>query len=707
MIKKGINKIVALVSGLLFSMFLSAQDLPLLPADQAVKTERFPNGMTCYVAANPYIKGIADYAVVRRSDRAVVLRRSNSLTINQQHADSVLLGMVSTVAASGMPADYAVFACGDVDVQSVIDKLRYMSFMIPAGDVPEDSGYQAGELSEVSFSEMNDTLSGRSVVVAGWMSPRTPEPMMNTVQKAVYDKAVYELGFIVRERMRKLMADAGMPAGDVLMSHRGSHEGPEAECFRFSVEVPTPYAALTGSLLEEVLEGIDAHGADAAELCLAEAAYLTELSARAEDRSNEAYLDRCISAYLYNSSLISPDGLIEFHRSKEVSDKLREQVFAGISAALLDIRSEDAPEPVTRTVSLHDTLSFTVPLVKTSLRSSRKDHLSGGVVWTFYNGFKVVFKKMPTNGETYFSLAVNGGYGSVKGYAGDGEEYLSSYLESCSISGLKPDYFVDMLQLAGVTMTAEVNYSNTIIKGKTSNDKTGLMMKALLAAANERSSSDQLFDDISTRMNDGVLVIVSDMEENRLRRQLAHYVGGFRTRESALRRVNVNAGYSYRDDSEDDEVLAMSMRLPLTLENCVAADIATFVMQCRLDERLYPLGLRSDISHALRIYPEDRYDVRVTVNTNDGQDAGAEVLREVRIMLDDIVKDGVDHGDVLTAAKAAVKHYRMKEKELPSYWLHAIALRHLDGKDFTTGYEAKADAMTPEKVSSLLRSLDF
>ena len=91
MVKKRLNKVSALVSGLLISIIVPAQELPLLPSDPAVETEVFPDGMTCYVAANPYVKGFADYAVVRGSDAEVVFREKNVLTVNPIQVDSMLL----------------------------------------------------------------------------------------------------------------------------------------------------------------------------------------------------------------------------------------------------------------------------------------------------------------------------------------------------------------------------------------------------------------------------------------------------------------------------------------------------------------------------------------------------------------------------------------------------------------------------------------
>ena len=59
----------------------------------------------------------------------------------------------------------------------------------------------------------------------------------------------------------------------------------------------------------------------------------------------------------------------------------------------------------------------------------------------------------------------------------------------------------------------------------------------------------------------------------------------------------------------------------------------------------------------------------------------------------------------LDAYKALLKKHMSERKKNPEYWLHAITMRYLDSKDFTTGCDAKIDAVTADKVKTLLASL--
>lgn len=666
--------------------------------------------MKCYVAANPYVKGFADCAVVRKSDQSRLFEKYNLMTGDAERVDSTLLAMVRKVASTGCPADYAIIAAGDVDASEIMMKVRYMSLMVDAGNEPEDVTYDAGKQTTVTFREDKDDFTGISTIAAEWTSPRTPEHMMNTTQKAIYDKSVFEFGHIACDRLRARLEDLGIEVHELALNHRNSLDSPSEESFELYVKVYGQHASVTAGLLKETLGVIDAHGAYAAELRLAENAYLAYLSEVSENHSNTVYFNRCLSAYLYNAPLISPEGLMDFHNSKNIPDGLRESVFARISTALLDMEPGTSyQKPEERYIDVADTLALPAMCPKMVLRSFRKDHMSGGVLWTFFNGFKVVYKKMPTKGRTYYSLAVNGGYGSIKRMNAD-ETYLAEYLDSCYICGLDPEYFADMLQLAGVTMDAKINYSNVIISGEAQEGKVDLMMKSLLAVVNGRSSRDPLFDRMATGMNDGVLVVVSDADEYKIRKQIAMYVGGFQTQNSVSRRVNVN---SYTADAfppdnvtlaSDGVVMTASVRIPVTLENCVAADMAAFMLQYGLMDELVNHGVTVDVSHAMRIYPEGSYGLRIEVRRRNGNKMDAEIYRDIMAALSKVLESPVDP-ELMSAVRTYVKHNKVKSKETPAYWLHAIALRYLDGKDFTSGYESKADAISSAKVEALFSSM--
>jgi len=762
--KNGFIRLAALASSLVLSITVPAQDLPVLPADAAIRHAVLPNGLNCYVAANPSVKGFADYAIVSKEQGGPVVYLRDELTADEKQTDSTLLCLMKKVEESGKPAAYAVMASGDLNADDVIRKLRYMSYMIPSGDSPEKTGYVQGSLTPVAFKVVDDTYKGISSIYAEWASPRTPEHLMNTVQTAVYDKTVYEFGEVACGRIRAGLAAQDIPVADVRFAHRGSLEGRNDERFRITVAVDTSAAEQAVATIKEVLARIDLEGASATELRLAEDSYFTFLSEKmaGSERTNEAYVRRCIAAYLYNGSLSSVKDRLAFHKSKFIPDQARESLFAGVASALIDVDAK-ASEGEKMFMSLSDTLAFPDLYPKVKVSSDKKDPISGGRVWTFSNGFRVVYRKMPSDGVMYYSLAMNGGYGSVRSLSKGEGAFMSDYLDQCYVSGIRYRSFKDMLCLAGITMEDQVNLSNIIISGQVADGNLSLLLKSLLAVTYERTADTAavsyynrsealrlkrasgsvrdmgavidslicpdyryspyksaghlhddtfekaaaLFDEMSEKMNDGVLVLVGDMDESKLRKVLARYVGGFKTREIAFSRTNVQyqpvsgcMTYNVKGN-RDAVVVAMSARLPMTSENYMAADIAAMYLKHMMRREMDSLAGTVEVSHSRRIYPEDRFSVLMVV---EGNAPAHELLREVRHVL---LKAGQEQPDnaFMSAAKAYCKNLYDIDTKAPSYWLHAIAMRYLDGKDFTTGGASKIDAVTSAKVCDILESL--
>lgn len=767
-IKNRVLRLLALASGLIFSTIVPifAQDLPLLPEDPAVKRAVMPDGLSCYVADNPYVKGFADYALVCRESGKTLMSIKDVPTTDGSVTDSTLISIMYKVESIGSPASLAVVACGDLRADEVLKKLRYMSFMIPAsGQVPEIKFISEGH-TPVSFSISDDTLKGLSTVRAQWMSPRTPQALASTTQTAVYDKAAHELGTIVCSRVRKALRDNAIPVADVAFSHVGSQHTMSDETFAFEVTVRDTCAAEAESALKAAIASVDAYGASSSELVMAENVYFDDMDARQKgyERTNAAYVQMCIRTCLMDAPMSASAQRLAYLRSKDLSSKDREQIFASISSALIDLPLTDSISDTKVYLNASDTMAFPSVGPKVSIRQSRKEHLSGGVVWTFSNGFKVVYKRMPTAGQLYYTLALSGGYGDIKELAKGEAAYISDYLGLCNISGMKAREFVNVLQLSGITMEAQVNLSNVMISGTAGESEAALLMRALLAIANERvpdeeaiayhieceklrlmyeavdvkgltdslmcpdyryssyksasyipadlsSKAENLLGRISSKMNDGVLVLVGDMYESDLKKAVLPYVGAFRTREAASRKTivsyqPVSGSMTYSADGDRDAiVMNISTRMPMTAENHMASEMASMVLKHMVTEALEPYGVDLHLDYTRRIYPEDRFAIMLTVTTRDGAPMPQDVLTTLRHAVYGASASDMD-ANYIQACKAYMKNKYAVQMQEPEYWLHAVAMRYLDGKDYTTGCATKVDAVSVEDIRKILRLLD-
>ena len=744
-------------------MPLIAQSLPLMPEDPAVRHVVLPDGLNCYVTDNPYVKGFADYALVCRESGKTLVSLRDVPVASESVTDSVLIRLMSEVESLAAPSGLAVIACGDLRADDIIRKLRYMSYMIPSSESGERSVLLSQAQSDVRFEISSDDERGLATAVAHWIAPRTPVSLMNTVQTAVYEKTVHEMGAVVCSRIRKELRDRRVPVADVVFRHVGSLEMVSDESFRFEVTVRDTSIADAESALRTTLASVDNYGASANELILAEDVYFRGLESRryGYDRTNAAYVHMCRRAFLMNTPLAASSQRLDFLRSKSISPQGREQIFFGISSALINLTDDSivaGPKPY---FSASDTLAFPSAGPVAKLRSSKKEPLSGGAVWTFSNGFRIIYKKMPTGGKLHYTLAMNGGYGDVPDLAKGEGAFMSDYLDLCNISGMKARDFKRTLLLSGITMNQQVNLSNVMISGEVRDGNVPLLMKALLAVANTRTQdvdavayyveseklrllyaqddmravidslmcpdykyspyksegnitegfalkAEDLFARMSSKMNDGVLVLVGDLDEADVRKAVLPYVGGFRTMEGFSRRTvvqyqPVSGSMTYNVKGTDDMMaVAVSARLPMTAQNYMASEMAAMVLKHIVSETLEPYGVEVRLHHARKIYPEDRLSMMIIVRG----DVSAEVLGAFRRAVATASESAMDSG-YIDACKAYMKHKYGIMMQEPAYWLSAMAMRYLDGKDYTTGYAYGIDAVKEQDIRKILSVLEM
>jgi predicted Zn-dependent peptidase len=220
-------------------------------------------------------------------------------------------------------------------------------------------------------------------------------------------------------------------------------------------------------------------------------------------------------------------------------------------------------------------------------------------------------------------------------------------------------------------------------------------------------------------MNDGVLVLAGDIDETVLKKELLAMVGMFRTRKSAFYRPSVRyqpvSGWSTHtvDGNENSVYIALSVPMPLAAEDKMASEIAAMVLKRSLSSAIQKTGMSVDISSNTRIYPQERFNVMISLKeaSADGFAEGVEhggaleALRILRTTLRSLETTEVTDV-VVKAYKEWLKNditYRMKS---PQYWVNAISMRQIEGKDFSTDYKARVDAVTRDKVKQIITSLN-
>jgi hypothetical protein len=373
---------------------------------------------------------------------------------------------------------------------------------------------------------------------------------------------------------------------------------------------------------------------------------------------------------------------------------------------------------------------------------------------------------MNTGGRFYWALGLSGGYGGIRDLEEGEGAFVSDMLKLSKVAGMPWEDFVSFLESKGIYVDASVGLFNTIIRGSAPTYELHTLLRALRAVANEREfdkeafgrylrnewlslemtagssnrvvdslmcpgyrysgiktsgklskalpeKSEALFGELFSKVNDGIFVIVGDRDESLVRKELREYMGLFATN----KRIPVRPSVSYQpisgamthiDEGDRNAVyMAMSVPMPLTIDNYAVSEVAGMMLKKELSSALVGSGMYAKVYYDTKIAPHERFNVMIVLEEVPGVVAPAaeEVARKIVHGTFKNERLSEMTGAQMDACKAWLKHNNAVRTKSPDYWVNAILLRYLEGKDFTTGYDNKIDEVSAEEVKALLSSL--
>ena len=830
----------------LLSDAIYGQDVAVLPSDPAVKSGVLPNGIRWYVASNTYIKGAADFALVQmtggqttteverataveiaqealksqplltapsvqdyfiskgcipgpegfvevKSNATIFKFRDVNMKVSGSVLDSTLLVLMNVAGRYYRsddpvlekwyaPADQAIIVAGDVDANTVSEKLKMLSYMFPKSESVQRQGYVWESTPEVRTEVCQGYEHGLVRVAALWKLERTPRELMNTVQPAIFRKYITMTGMVARERILQKLREQGIAAAAVDVDYVGGLGSIGDGEFSVEVAVSSDNVLDAVSVLGETLSSIDSYGVEPVEAGKASLDFVDMISAEVKRRdiANIEYVNRCVSAFIYNTSLSSRDDIRKFYLSKDISNDTESRLLFSIASNSLDgdknltLRYTSDSLYVTMdalTKMFHNSWqqaaqekpvvsnTVSVPFLpgigpEVKVKSMKSEYLSGGSVWTLANGIRVIFRNMKSEGDViHYSLSLNGGTGNVEGLGADDGQYLTDYLDNCKVSGVTGKEFRDALRRRGMKMNFEVGHSSTVIKGNVPSYELEYMLRALVAMMNERTpdqkaweyylncealrqkashvsgsgaclnedfadKAEAFFNELSQNVNNGVLVLVGNIDEKKLKAALMAYAGSFKTTDKTFRRTETQTrSFSgierYDRRGKGNSVNAvLTAPMAMTAENYYTAMLTSMMLKMHFALELAGKGMSVDVGYECRRFPQESVLVRVSVSeaSSEGFAAGTSeysmgtALSVMRGVFADISQVKLDAAS-LASYKERLERLLAISKESPEYWVNAINLRYLDGKDFTTGAEGKIKGISEANIRSLLNTL--
>ena len=422
-------------------------------------------------------------------------------------------------------ADEAVIVSGDIDPAEFKKKMDIFSMMVPQHFVENSHGPDyVWEPSVMPSVVWRRTPSGdRGIVRVAYASPRTSHELMNTAQALVMGILSREFRTIAMRRIERNLRDAGIPYGKLDFQYLNSTEtGGDEE---YAVEVLTDREHLEAAMktVSQTLAGLDEFGVPVKEFTEAKQAMMAGMLLRGSaSLTNRQYVDRCTAHFLYGANLAPFSEETRLFARKNVADSTETRLFNQFSTSLLSQLSNLTLEYRAKLDSLdednalfqynlaylygstfqdardyswqRDTSSLEVACPKVKIKETKPEPVSGGVLWTFSNGVRVVYKQVPGSGMFNYALLLGGGLSGVSGLEEGEGGYFGDMLSLYDAGGLSASDFRDHLAVNGIDMHTQVALTFTSISGSAPSSKLPSLLKVFLALANRRTLNRGEFD---------------------------------------------------------------------------------------------------------------------------------------------------------------------------------------------------------------------
>ena len=632
-------------------------------------------------------------------DGDALLYRFDDVPVNDAAAtDSTLMMLFDLCTVS--PYEQAVIVSGDISAAAIKGKMSIFAMTVPVREkMPQAAKYEWSPSGDVKFTVTQNRCTDLTRLTLGFASPRTSEASLGTIQVLVTERLFGELDIILRRRIQEAFKDARIPLGNVSTAYRDAASGPGDEMFSISVDISKDDITRAAASISKVLVNLDKAGVPASELADARAQYKASVIRDAAFGKDRDFIMECAAEFLYGTPVRPATASSDFIAAKDIPIETETGLFNSFSAALFDsyenlsFSIETPLESVSRDRVLDaymlpwsrpsetarlmdyaavgaDTLKLVDQGTKVKMKAETQDPATGGTMWTFSNGLRVIWKKAATPGQIAFTFMVRGGSGSIKPLSRGEGAYLSDMMCLYDVAGMKYSDFNSMLQVNGIDMRRRIGVSDLRLEGTAPAGKAELLVKSILSFAKYRRFNEEAYgywrkasglraeaegldaeidaavrpdytlttyrykgnvpaEDLPARLesylagefgrfNDGIIMIAGDISSEQVLKLFSRYGGNFPV--SKVQAMRAQGEYQLKpslatniEDTDGGSVtIAMSSLNPVTAERYYAFRLIPVIIESRLPESLRDAGLWVSLSDRIEMSPMERFCMTVT-----------------------------------------------------------------------------------------------
>lgn len=759
--------------------------LPALVRDSRVHTGSLGSGVTYYLVQTADAPGFAHVAVAARAQTpvhhfpAVPVYRTASL-------DSVLV-KAFTLLGEG---PQAIVVSGDIDAGEIRRKLDLLSIQLPWREPAAPDTLSAWTPREQPVIRMARPGKGALPrVEVCYEAPPVPPAQRNTAQALVTDIFSLELVYILRHRLERELA--GIPCLPPEVSYEGLGQGSPREWFRISVSAPEEQLDRVTGVVAAVLACLEQEGISRGELEDARAAMSPAMALTVSAPvSNREWVLRCVRNYRLGTHLAPFSEEFRLFGRKALEGEVYKGLLNNFTHGLLDhaqnltLSLETTRDTLDYGAALSgyiysylqgridgsggkdyawhaaDTLSLNVAATRIRIKGERTEPLTGGTLWTFSNGLRVVFKPVKGSRRLSYAWQLDGGLAQISGLK-EGEGGHMGPLISCfGVGGMSAVAFREMLLANGISLDAHVALNGLDISGSAPPERLSLLLKALIGLSAGRTPDSAAFGDylkkeslradtpedamlrklhpgfvyapVRTSLSDktfkraekfydsrlphladGLLILSGDLSEETVKKHLLQYVGALAPDHTAVPRRpltlrSVSGTQTLRGYGKDLYVLT-DAAYAFTAEHYYTARLAVDALNDELTRQLRRCGYEAEASLQLCFQPQERFRVLVHCRPLPPEDSSfqaesspSEALSVVRAVLKAAAAQPLEAPDLQARQKKLTSAVKAR-LATPEGQVAALLERYSVNKDVTTRYAETIGAVSAPLVQEFLR----
>ena len=814
-----LKSIFAVLAGLCLAITVPAQQLPPLQVDPSIEMGKLGCGASYYIVKAPVKKGYASIALVQKGDSLTAEKRAGLSSAflarmgvgpsrdgflteregstvytfrdvpfyKKEVLDSMLLYTFYKMAQSSAPQ--AIIVSGDVEpTVELKKKMDLFSLLVQKLDVPlPEPPYEWNPHQPVAL----DFSIGPESISVTYAGNRIPDVFMNTAQALVTDIFGLEFLVLLKNRLEKDFAREGVLCSSVTFNSLRSCDYKGDERYTVTASIAPGQVDQALRVMARTIASMDSAGVSVKEFTDAKEVLRPGLLRQAT--AVEEKIDPCMAHFLFGANLAPASERVRLFARKNVPEETETRLFNKYASALLagednltlQLSSRDTLDPAQALLVYNATykngliapfeadytwhgadsagIDFTPPRVR--LQKEKPEPVSGGTVWTFSNGIKVVYKEIKGSRMFNYSLVLGGGLSQIPDLQEGEGGHIGPMLRLYDVGGIPASVFQDMLEVNGLSMNADVHLNSLVLSGSAPSGKLAFLMKTLLAICNEREmnreeflrysavqelmepspqdiiysqlhpgyryterpgaltaqtqiKAEAYFADRFARFNDGVLIISGDLETGVVKRILSRYLGGFGIQKGTTPRRPVefrqrNGTVTVTGDKGPRGIhVVMEAPMAVTSDNFYLSTVAAQVLKQSLVWELAPYGFTADVSVGPMTQPQERFYMEISCFPVPAQGLPADVAdpdvnKAITAVRAAIVKSGKRlpaQADV-QAWKNGLSERVKARLSTPEGFTMAQQTRYALNKDLNSRYTESLQAITPEKVRGFLAAI--